>query len=287
MQRAVIGFDRWTEEFSFAGGISDATFPVTNLNVLPLTNVWRSSDTTLAATQFYCTNSEYLRPLRMFGICRHNLSNFARYRLKIFQDVARTVLLYDSEWQRVWKPAYNCYRDYFPRPGFWGGFLSPAEKQGITATRIIWLDQAYYGRAVELQIDDQDNDDGFVSIGLFEISEGYQVYYNPAYGARSGSENRNVRVEAEGGVSYNEERRGRKIFQGTIQAMPIEEAKQRFGEFQRRLNTAKPFLWLLDADDDVNALRDSGLYENKDTDLMTLSAYSVADVPIDIREVMG
>lgn len=286
MQRAVFGFDRWTEELTFAGGSYDVLYPVTNLGNQILTKAAKSTDLAEASTQFYCT-TDTIRPVRFMGICRHNLTDAGQFRIKLYSDTARTVLLYDSDWQNAWLPAYSSYDDNWYRPGFWGGLYSPAEKEGITPTRLIWLDETYFCQGIEVFFRDAANPDGFVSVGMFEVSEGYQVFYNPGYGMRFGTLNRDVVVEAQGGVVYSEEMQAARVFQGSISALPLAEAKQRFYEFQRRLKTGKPFLFVLDPDDSTNALRDGGLFRNVEIELLAYSAYDVADVPINIMEVLG
>ncbi len=49
---AVIGFPRWTTEFSLAGGSFLAAYPVGNLKTQPLTRVARTVDAQLASTQW-------------------------------------------------------------------------------------------------------------------------------------------------------------------------------------------------------------------------------------------
>jgi hypothetical protein len=286
MQRAIIGFDSWTDELTFTGGSWNVLFPVSNVGNQILTKAAKSTDLLESSAQFTCTTST-IRPVRFLGICRHNLTDFGQFRIKIYSDVAKTDLLYDSDWQNAWLPAYSSYDDNWYRPGFWGGLYSPEEKEGITPTRLIWLDQVYFFQAIEVFFRDSTNPDGFISVGLFEVSEGYQVQYNPGYGARFGTLSRDVVIEAEGGIVYSESRQSARVFQGSISSMQISEAKQRFYEFQRRMKTGKPFLWMLDPDDNVNALRDGGLFRNAEIDLLAYAAHNVADVPINFVEVLG
>ena len=286
MQRAVIGFDRWTEEFTLVGGNWQAQYPLSNLNFLPLTKVAKSNDLTAASCQFY-GSSATIRPIRFLGICRHNFSDFGQFRLKLYSDANRSTLLYDSDWQDIWVPVYSSYDSNWYRPNFWRGIYSPLEKVGITPTRLIWLDQTYFCQSFEIFFRDDNNEDGFISLGMFEISEGYQVSYNPQYGATFGTRIRDTIVEAEGGVIYTDDKRAPRVFKGQIEYLPIDEAKQRFFEFQRRLKKGKPFLWMLDPDDSINGMRDGGLFRNNDTALIAYSAFGSANVPIDFEEIIG
>ena len=100
-ERAVIGFPRWTELLTLAGGSWAADYPLANLKTLPLSRVARSADATVASTQLTATLSP-ARPVRLVGLCRHNLSLAARYRLRLYQDAVLSTVLYDSGWGDVW-----------------------------------------------------------------------------------------------------------------------------------------------------------------------------------------
>lgn len=101
-ERAVLGFPRWTELLTLAGGSWEAAYPLTNLKTLPLSRVARSTAATTAATQLTAALSP-ARPVRLVGLCRHNLSLAARYRLRLESLTAvENLVQYSQQLDNAW-----------------------------------------------------------------------------------------------------------------------------------------------------------------------------------------
>lgn len=287
--RAVIGFPRWTEKGVYAanGGTYNATYPVTNLNSLPLSRVARSSSAAAADTKFKITLDKP-RPIRLLAFVRHNASLDATFRIRLYSDAALTTLLYDSgTGEQFWPPVYPNGTLEWEDDGFWSGQYSTDQITGYRVTRSIWLDQFYLAQAILVDVVDTTNPAGFFECGLFEVAQGWQVGVNFAIGAQYGFRARTQTIEALGGVKFFDRRDKPRQFNGSIDYLSRDEALARAFEHQRQHDLDIPFLWLPHPDDIIHPLRRSYLARNMDLGLLSYAqALDVDSVPLRFEEVL-
>lgn len=285
MERAVVGWPRLTSVVTLTSGSWNATYPRDNMKVLPLARVARSTDATLASTQVIGTFDRD-RPVRLFALVRHNLSISAKYRLRLYQDAARTILLLDTGWVDVWPEVYPSGQLEWEDDQWWTGKYSEDEIAGYTWTRPIWLGQIYLSRAFLLEIDDTTNAAGCVELGLLEIAQGYQVTYNVAYGYQEGWRPRSTAVEALGGGRYFDRRDKPRVARGEIKYLPRDEVMGRWFELVRQQDVDQPFLWFPFPDETIHWLRTCMLARLVDPGLIAYSVYARGDVNFALEEVL-
>jgi hypothetical protein len=285
MERAVVGWPRWTSKVTLTGGSWNATYPRENMKSLPLARVARSADATLASTQVIGTLDKD-RGVRLFALVRHNLSLAARYRLRLYQDAARTILLLDTGWVDVWPEVYPADQLEWEDDQWWTGKYSEDEIAGYTWTRPIWLGQLYLARAFHLEIDDTTNADGFVQLGLLEVAQGYQVRLNVRYGYQEGWRPRSPAVEALGGARYFDQRDKPRVARGEIKYLPRDEVMARWFEIVRQQDVVEPMLWFPFPEEEVHWLRTAMLARLTDPGLLTYSVHARGDVAFSLEEVL-
>lgn len=285
MERMVIGFPRWTQDAAWSGGTWEAAYPVGNLGILPLSRVARSASLTTAATQFTATLSAP-RMIRALALVRHNITLAGLIRIRIWSDAGATVLTYDSGWIEVWPAVYLPADLEWEDDNWWTGKYSAVDLQGANPTRPFWLDGLKEARVVKVEIDDQTNPAGFIQIGVFEISQGWQLTVNPSPGYSEGFRFRTEASEALGGVKYFDRREKPRVAQGEVAELPRNEAMGRGYEFLRQFDTDTPFLWFPFPDENQHWLRTAFLARNVEPGRITSALLYRARFPFFVEEVL-
>lgn len=285
MANAVFGFDRWTEDFTFSGGSWSGTYPVTNLNVLPLSRVGRTADAATVSTQWTATYSSGAN-VQLLGFVNHNASIDGLFRIRLYSDTGLTSLLHDTGWLEFWPIVYPWGSLPYGHASFWTGKYSAREIAGYNATRPVWLSQSYTVKGIRVEVDDTGNEDGYFQCGTFEIAEGYQLDINFVYGAQYGFRFRTQEQEALGGVKYFERRSKPRVFKGEVQYSGRDEVLSRAFEMLRRHDLNIPLLWVPNPDDTSHFLRNSYLARITDPGLFSFAVHNRDTMPIALEEVL-
>jgi len=286
MGNCILGsIGRWTNKCTFSGGSWNSSYPVSNLNVLPLSKVARSVDLNTANTQFIATLDEQ-RPVQLIGIANHNLSLDALIRVTLYSDAGLTNLIYDTGWQYVWPSVYTPDQLIWENDNFFSCTYTQDQILDYKPPRVFWLNQVYVPIAIKVEISDATNTSGYTEIGLFEVAQGWQTSVNISYNSQYGFRFRTDSEEALGGVKYFDREDKPTVFQGTINYLPQAEAKAQAFEHFRQMDLDTPFIWILNPDDQINLLRDSFLARNLDPGLITYAAYNANTVPFKFEQVL-
>lgn len=284
-EKAVIGFPRLTSRATFSGGSWAAAYPVGNLGILPLAQVARSTNLAAASTIFTATFDRESM-VRMLGLVRHNLSTEAKIRIRIFEDVAKTILLADTGTVDVWPEVYPPSELEWEADNFWSGRYSAEEMADYAPTRPFLFEDLYLCRAIEVAITDPTNPAGYVEMGLFEVATGWQVGANYDFGAEYGFRFRSEMTEALGGVRYFERRDKPRVFSGSISYLRRDEALGRGFEMLRRHDIDEPFLWLPNPAEPLHWLRLCFLARNVNPGLLASTFVGRERFPISLEEVL-
>jgi len=285
MERAVFGWPRWTTDVAWSGGSWLAGYPLSNLSVLPLARVARSTSASLANTQIIGTLSA-ARSVRAFALARHNFSLAARLRLRMYGDVARAVLLLDTGWFDCWPSVFLPADLEWEEDNWWDGKATLADISGYAPTRPIWLGQAVYARAFLLEIDDTTNALGYVEAGLCEVAQGWQVSVNPGPDFAEGFRFRTESVEALGGSKAFDRRDKPRVARGTIEHLPRDEALGRGFEMLRQADLDEPFLWFPQPDETQHWVRTAYVARLVDPGLIGHASFSRSRFPFAVEEVL-
>lgn len=288
VQNAVIGFPRWTDEavFSDGGGAYAPSYPVSNLGRLPLSKVARSASAAEADTRFLAVLGKP-RPVRLIGLINHNGSLDGHFRLRLYGNATGTgTALYDTGPLRFWPPLYPPGSLEWEDDQFWSGQYSSEEIASYRATRPVLLDRLILAQSIRLEVSDPTNPDGFFQCGLFEIAHGWQVGVNFAIGAEHGFRARSQMLEALGGVKYFDRRDKPRLFNGSIDYLPRDEALSRAFELHRQTDLDQPFLWLPDPESTEHLLRQCWLARNAQLGLMSYVAFDRDAVRLNFEEVL-
>lgn len=275
MTRAIIGFPRASASFSLSGGSWNATYPLSNLQVLPPSRVARSTDATTGSTVIIAATSGATQKVGMIGLPRNNFSLAATIRVRLYSDAGLTALIYDSGVGNVWPI---------------GLYTTSADIANDNWTWLWWAGQDYDAAGIRLDISDTGNSAGYVEAGWLEIAAQTQVSYNFKWGAQAGYRFRSQVTEAIGGAKYVYLLPKPRTFSGTIELPSSEALAQQF-ERWRQLDIDLPFLWLPNPDDPTNWPREAFLAQNLDPGPFTYAYFGNGSrfysVPIKLEEVIG
>jgi len=285
VQRAVIGWPRWTASATFTGGSWSATYPAANLGTLPLARVARSTNLTASNTKFRATLSAQ-RGVRCMALVRHNLSITATYRVRVWSDAGATVSTWDSGTLPVWAAVYPPDTLEWEADNWWSGTPLADDLAGSTWTLPIWIGSLKLARVIDVDIVDTANTAGYIEIGLFEISQGWQVSTNPDFGASFGHRFRSQEVEALGGTKYFERRDKPRVWRGQISALDRDEALANGFEHLRQADVDTPFLWFPYPGEPVHWVRTVFLARNVAPGLLAYSSPGREALPMSFEEVL-
>ena len=258
----MLGAGSWTGNTTFTAASAASGHAASNLNELPLAQVWESTSLT---GQWVKGEMDKIRPLGLFLLCRHNFTNAGTFRLRIYADAAATQadLVYDSQadlvnligGQDIWPISFADELDWEDDP-FIDGHFPEEEKQDTVWYRPIVLPRTYLGRSWRLDFTDADNPDGVFRLGMIDVSRSRQLSRAPAAGQADEYEERTTTVTAYGGVDYHNRLTKKRKTTVDLRGLPVGEAKGVIGELYRLKDIDQPFAWLLDPTDVRNWIRD-------------------------------
>lgn len=275
---AIVGFPRWTAEATFSATSVDAKYPAANLGTLPLSYPWRSASGALSGVSITATMPK-LRKVGLVVIGRHNLSITATARVRVYRDIAKTVLVYDSGAFRVWPAVFTEDQVDWDGGRWWDRTYADDEVAGYPWYRPILVPGEEYAMAVQVDINDPDNTYGYLQISLLEVAAALQFPINFAYGAQYGYRGRTEAQESDGGTIQRRRRQKPRKFVGAIQYVSRDVALGSFLEMRRQLDIDLPFFWWPDPTDTVHGLRNAYMAHFTELDLQTYAALDLDGVP--------
>lgn len=286
----VLGWRRWTERTTFSASSAAGNYPASNLGTLPLANIWESTSVT---GQYVKGELDKQRGMRLFQILRHNFSNNATFRLRIFEDGAATqaVPVYDSDadtaligGNQIWPVVYGDEIEW-EDDNWFDGKYTDEEKLDTVWNRPIWLERIYLGLSWRLDFTDPDNADAKFRIGMIDVSQGWQCTRGIRVSTgRFGFRPRTRTVEAWGGTDYHERLTKKRFFEGELPFLPRDEAMGVVYELQRQHDLDVPFSFVLDPRDTKNWLRTAGLFKHDTLTALQRAGRSYETVTLNIRE---
>lgn len=199
------------------------------------------------------------RPMLVFGLVRHNFTNEATYRIRLYSDEAMTVTEYDSGLLPVFDVIYTELTETWDSGNFWDLTISEEDRAGLTASIIHILPTTYTERAFKFEVFDSANEDGYLQAGRLFVGAGWIPVYNMEYGASLAFENRALVDESIGGTEYFDERENPRVARFSLPRISEDEAMGAGFELLRKQGVTKDVLYMWDSNDPLNVLRRSFL----------------------------
>lgn len=275
--KAYFGFPRWTDQFAFVGGAWLATFPASNLGVLPLTRVARSIDATAGNTGFFATvDTGNAIPASGVALIGHNAGQGATVRLRCWSDAAGTALVFDSGTENLWPAGYTAFELASGVIWTWNRRIVAAGVPPLTVG------------SFQVDITDTSNPYGYIQAGACEIYQAFDVTYNFPFGTQWGVEWRSQGTEAPGGAEYFERRNHPRLFKGNFEFTTLADAMV-FYEMWQQLKYDQPVFFSPTPDDVTNFNRLQMFARQMDPGLASYRARTstglIHSVPVALREI--
>lgn len=179
----------------------------------------------------------------------HNLSLAARVRLRCYADNERTSVVHDSGWTRVWPRLYS----YASMHWLDGHFLTgtPGPLPGYEPNWLTLFDRTVYGRAWDIDLDDQDNAVGWLDVHRLVIAPGWQPRSNVVTPAPVGWVDHGKTSRTDGAWFARDGRRTRRA-RLQFSCLSEAEAWQQAHDMMGELGTTTGLLFSLTPGDPVN-----------------------------------
>lgn len=270
---------------TLAGGSWTAGLPLDNLKDRVLSRPARSVDTDLASTQFDVTLPR-LRGLRVIALCRHNMGNAAKWRVRLWRDVARTVLVADSSWMPVWSTVKDSLYYEWEDDEFWAGTISNEDISGFFWNAAYLLPDTVSAQSISIEIYDEENAAGYVQIGRLFLGSGWQPAWNMSYGATLGYEPLTEVSKALDGTEYFDERPLYRVAKFSLDHLREEEALEGALELQRVCGISGEVFFIWSPADVRQSVRRSFLGRLRTLSPIEAAYYGHYRNPFEVQELL-
>jgi hypothetical protein len=272
---------------TLSGGSWSTELPLANLQTRLLSQVARSSDATLASTQFDI-DLGVLRPILVIAIPKHNLSSAALARIRASNtagDFASPV--YDSGWFDVWPVIYPDEAVYWGHPSMWSRKLSPEDAAFYPVPLLnLVAGGPKIARYWRFELDDDGNDDGHVDLARLFMAPGWQPSENMGVGAELGAETDTTFERSAGGVDYFDRKPARRVVRFELPAIDEEEAVTQVLDMQRRLGIDGECFFVFDGGDTAQLHRRAFLARHSKLHPHRYPYLGRVAVPLELEEVI-
>lgn len=258
MANALIAFQNRIDEAALSAGSWSAGLPLNNLKTRVLSQVARSTDAANASTKFRMVFAKP-RKVQILALCRHNFSLDATYRIRAYSDAGFTALAYDSGVLPVWSAVYVTEDLEWEDDNYWSGTITDEERQGFFWNLLHLLEDMVYVQYWQVEIFDDANAAGWVSIGRVFVAQGWTPVTNMSWGASLGYDSRSKVSEAYDGTEYYEEKTAARIAKFSLGFMNLDEAMTKALDIQRLSDITKEVFYVYDQADTLHLLRRSFL----------------------------
>lgn len=287
---AIIGLDRWTDQFTFApgGGAWDPDRPVTNLGSMPLYRVGQTATGNLADTVFVATSPKPW-PVGLMAFIGHNADDDDTFEIEMFADpgMAPSSLVHHSNPEDFWPVVYDRRALPAEHESFWTGKYSARQRaRKRYPIRPVNLPSPLLVQAIRVTVRKVNPAAGPFRLRLFEIAMGHQVSISPALGLNYGFRFRTAALEAECGHKEFLRLPKPPLWKGSIPYLPSDEARQRLHDALEDYDLDQPFLFFPFPDRKVDWLRMVHFVRNLDPGLFGIVASQHDQVPFSFEGVL-
>lgn len=285
MSNCFLAFNNRADEAVLAGGAWSVTMPLDNLQDRLLSKPARSTDATLASTQFTIALAQ-ARPVRAIVLARHNLDLQGKYRLTAYSDAGLTVQEYDSGWQSAFPAMFDTTSLEWEDDNWWAGTISEEERAGYFWSVIHLLPAVVFQRYWKVEIDNTTNPDGYIDVGRLFIANGWTPAYNMSYGQSVKWESRDEIEEAIDGTEYFDERPGYRVERFTLNYLTESEAMALALDMQRLAGITREVLFVYDPADSLHFYRRSFLGRVRQLSPIEQVHYNIHSTAYEIKELL-
>lgn len=265
----------------FSGGSWEADLPLVNLQDTYLSKVARSTNAVKANTKFDI-NLGTNRYVQIFALLMHNVSTTGKIRVRAWQEAGHTNLIYDSEWKDAWPMVYQPGQVEWENDNFWTLSWLPNTRYPIFHLLILNESAQYW----EVEIDDEENTDGYIQAGRLVMGSVWQPLHNYSYGSGIVWKTNTLVDRTPGGVDDFDDRPSQRIQRLSIDHLTNEEAFGMLMDIQKEIDISGEVFFIADAEDTINLLRRSFLARPEKNNMIAQTYYDGNASALTLREVL-
>lgn len=281
----MMGFPNRVDAAALSGGSWTTGLPLSNLQDRTLARVARTTDAALTSTTFDVDHGAS-KSVRVLALANHNLSTYARIRVRGSNDATFATSVTDTGWVDVWPVVYAYGLLEWEDDNWWSGKYGADELQGYRWTRVIVLPSLVALRYWRVEIDDQRNASNYVQIGRLFIGPVWQPKLNMSYGASIGWETTREAQPALGGAEYFADGVEYRVTKFSLDCMDQDEAFSRAFEIQRQASIDKEVLWIQNSGDTNHALRRQFLARLRSLSAIEYPYYQINKAAFELKELI-
>lgn len=283
-QNAIIGFPKQGRYFSVTGSADfDPEYPAENVLNPEYARVARCN----ATEAWLRYSSEYLRPIRMFGIAhRCTLGAYANIRM-YDSSISPSILVKDTGPFLLWPAVYTYEGRQWDTFNFWTGQYSDEEREGQIPFTPVLLDDHYLSNDIIMEVFDPDHPDERIDLSFTEVTSGWQLTVNPETPADYGYKSYTITSTNDGGLRRHQVYAPSYVFQGKIPFMGRQEVQNNAAELIRQYGEHTPFMWMPDPDKPEEWLRNSKMVNLVELALLSYIVEGYDAVPLNLEEWKG
>jgi hypothetical protein len=161
----------------------------------------------------------------------------------------------DTGFLDVWRVVYAFGSIPYGNPSFYDGKINGEDAVGQSFPFIYVATTPITGRYIRFEIDDTTNSAGFIKLGRFFASQGWQTTVNFLYGVTFGWQSNTQAEKTIGSSDVFERRPGERVAAFDFDNIPEDEAYANVYEMQRKLDISGQMVFVYDPEDTTNLHR--------------------------------
>lgn len=221
MSNIIIAYRNWADDATLSGGSWEGTLPLSNL-LDPQPSRMARSTGAYQSEGTINVDLTAVQPSRVIALIKHNFSQDAKWRVRLSDDNTFATSDYDSGWVDVW-PTTVEFGSLNWGVFNWGQYMDAVEVASISRYAIMILDQVYVNRYLRIELDDENNADGYLQAGRLFVAAGWQPLSNMQYGWRAGHVDDTQESKSKGGQRWFESGAVRRTLDFTLRFMTSDE----------------------------------------------------------------
>lgn len=291
-QRLTLAAPNWLDSTvlytpSVSGGSWRAALPASNIRSRPFVEVARSSDLSLAATQFDID----LQTLRLVGVLAvpyATVTTLGKIRYRVATDSAfgAADTVYDSGWLDYWPVLYPLDSLAFEDVHWWDGRLTEEERVEYPLAHAVVLSSQVVGRYVRIEFSDASNSDGYLDVGRVVVAPGYQTPIDASLGLSLGWQTDTL-VQPGFEARFFDRRSPRRVARFTLPYLPQDDALSSFFEIMRTQGVDREVLLIIDPGDTVHRVRRTFLCRMTDLQPLVWQSHDRTSIRFELEEIIA
>jgi hypothetical protein len=222
--KLVIAWPNHVDKAEISGGSYLNSLPLTNAKNRVFAKKARSTDLSYSSTQFEL-ELDGSKLTEVFAVAGHNLSSSATVRIRLYTDISKTDLIYDTGTVDAWPSVFSQEELEWENLNFWDGSVPQDELESFTPLffHVVKSDTLLYPRKILVEIFDDSNPIGYVEFGRVFVGTAFQPKLNMQFGASLGY-SINTEVEtSQNNTEYFDRKRPRRTASFSLDGLSMQE----------------------------------------------------------------